>query len=673
MIVVPRFESLAVDGYDLFPGKDGEGHVQLDFQHGLTVIAGINGLGKTTLLTLLLRMVTGPFDLAASGSPARYQSILPAGPTRLNKNTLDFFAQRVADRAEDAEATLTLFFNQRKITIRRGLAKLDLREVKSASRRRKDLMDDPNESGYQSAIADLFGVSSFIDVLLLLHNIVFFGESRTSALWDVNAQRHVIGAMVLDKTLSEEFRNVARAVEKADSKLRTTRDQLNKNQTRLTDIEGRESAAPEVATKYAADIRSLSTLKTKLQEYEARLNVVDDTYQRSRLELERSKQQDESAYRAVERAKYTTLTNLFPAMDTAARLLFARILSEGECLICGSEAEGKQKELEHLLSRGSCPACGADPDSQAETVQPKSELEQVRLVKSQADAKRARKALDKAQDELNTAAKERTGLLNSVLKTRGRISALEDSAEVLKQLQAPETESVRSLRSLVSGLDADYKHQRSTWNIKVEQFSTLLVSVRRKVDAVSDELSERFSKYIADLLSESASLTVSKGVAKIGQEGDSRFEFPVFVATMSAAAQPGETTRTDEDDVSESQRELIDLAFRLSLLDVLVKQGGTTFIMETPEASLDELAMKRVGRTLNNFWSKPGHRLIITNNLTNTDLVSAVLGGRAKTKRANEERYKYVFNLLEQAAPNRALEQNRDKYEDLLRRTVLGA
>jgi len=51
MLRLPVFTSLRVQNYGLFPGRDDSGNLEWPFQHGLSLIAGVNGLGKTTLVT----------------------------------------------------------------------------------------------------------------------------------------------------------------------------------------------------------------------------------------------------------------------------------------------------------------------------------------------------------------------------------------------------------------------------------------------------------------------------------------------------------------------------------------------------------------------------------------------------------------------------------------------
>ena len=144
---------------------------------------------------------------------------------------------------------------------------------------------------------------------------------------------------------------------------------------------------------------------------------------------------------------------------------------------------------------------------------------------------------------------------------------------------------------------------------------------------------------------------------------------PAYAAEMTAAARPVLTRREDPREVSESQRELIDLAFRLALLAVF--GGATTFAMETPEASLDGISMERVGRALAQFASRNGNRLVVTTNLTNASIVTAMFE-ETEPEAGLAIRQRRVLNLLEMAAPNRALLQDRKRYKGLLAQAVAG-
>ena len=203
-----------------------------------------------------------------------------------------------------------------------------------------------------------------------------------------------------------------------------------------------------------------------------------------------------------------------------------------------------------------------------------------------------------------------------------------------------------------------------------EKLRNALRPVNRVVIKNSDFLAEKFSNYCGALLSEEAALVRIEGESGVAQ-AEEQFKVPLFKVDMSAAARPGLTRRMTMQDVSESQRELMDLAFRFALTDVATQGAAATLVMETPEASLDGIAMERVGRALHLFASKGQNRLITTSNLSNAGIISWLFGG--PTRSDIDRRYNRTIDLLKLSAQNRALELDvRGRYPALLRRALSG-
>jgi hypothetical protein len=96
--------------------------------------------------------------------------------------------------------------------------------------------------------------------------------------------------------------------------------------------------------------------------------------------------------------------------------------------------------------------------------------------------------------------------------------------------------------------------------------------------------------------------------------------------------------------------------------------------METPEASLDELAMERVGRALYEFASVGANRLVATSNLTNAGMIAWLFGGPIKDRAELVDRYDRTVNLLTLSAKNRALlDDVGGRYLALLDKALKGA
>jgi len=60
-VALPVLSQLKVSEYALFPGDKNQG-LQHTFRKDVSVIVGVNGLGKTTLLNVIFRLIVGPFD-----------------------------------------------------------------------------------------------------------------------------------------------------------------------------------------------------------------------------------------------------------------------------------------------------------------------------------------------------------------------------------------------------------------------------------------------------------------------------------------------------------------------------------------------------------------------------------------------------------------------------------
>ena len=130
MPALPIFERFTASDYGLFPGSEDAPGIQIDFEPGLTLILGANGLGKTTLVTMLYRLCTGPSDIPSLASAGdlggRRQDVRP-----LNRPSQRLFAARVGDEAKTATASLLMVIGGRRIAVTRSLQTLKLTALES--------------------------------------------------------------------------------------------------------------------------------------------------------------------------------------------------------------------------------------------------------------------------------------------------------------------------------------------------------------------------------------------------------------------------------------------------------------------------------------------------------------------------------------------------------------
>jgi hypothetical protein len=676
MVTMPVITRLAISGYGLFPGDPSGSGIDKEIRPGLTLIAGINGLGKTTLLNAVLRALTGPNDLTGEGAPGVMGVSMPHRAVALKPKPLSFFRQRVADEASTATVSLNVEFGSRTLSVTRKLSDLSLTAfdidgapvMHGATRAER-------EGAYQSDLTELMGLGSFEDVLLILHHVVLFQEDRPGALWDENAQRQILRALFLDGPDSRRVAELERQVQSTDSQARNIQAQITATERELLKARRQEAGSEQVAAQLDAEQRLLDADLVEKARLDEVLSNLDDTRHRVRLEHERAKIAREEAGGAVERIKYSALANIYPNMKEAYRLALARVLNDGKCLVCDAVAEVKRAELEEQLENGICPVCFSPPEEQHNVVGTWT-FEQAKL--------------DAAKEAFLVARNEEEAKRAEVAGLAANYSRVLDRTDGLRVTIAERTDRNRRLRAAlptgVSSREIDnalvtLRRRLLDWTTQraahVRDLGTLLSAKEGLIRAQAEAVIRNFALLTERLLAEPARLAEvrfrPRYTQAAGASGDERLQFPAYKAEMVAANRPGFVRRFDPSDVSESQRELIDLAFRLSLVRVAAPNSSATFIMETPEASLDGISMDRVGRALADFSGSSNNRLIVTSNLSNAGLITSLFGGPTESADEVNARQERLINLLQVAAPNRALENNRAEYERLLNEALTGS
>lgn len=672
MLVLPAVTRLQVQHYGLFPGDPPGVGIDRPIASGVTLIAGINGLGKTTLLNVILRLLTGPYDLTSMGV-GQLGSTLSDKPTKLNAQALRFFGQRVADQAEDATATLEASFGARNIVVERRLQTLRLvrAEVDGQSILRPGLTGDAAEGAYQKAMRRLMGLSSFVDVLLILHFTVFFPEERPSALWDTNAQRHLLRAIFLPGPTAAAIAEAERQLASADSYARNVSAVLFRQKQDLNKARAAQAAAPGVRARVSSQQALLDATLTRRSSLDERREVLEAELESARLDYERAKNGREDAERAVERLKYGSISRMFPKLPDTVRLTVLALLSKGECLVCGAHAEAARAAIEAELRSGMCPVCHSPPEDQQNVVS-------VRQVETSRLARTRKRAMLAAQEEAAQSAKvaqledENSELLAALKEISTEVSNLQRSVRGLSSLLPTPSVEINLLQSQVEGLEKSLRDANGRRAEHAEALRIAFAPVQEAAIAKTEALVKAFQRYAVAFLADEATLVRDTARPAIAQQ-NVQSVVPAFYAEMGAAARPGMTRRRSTFDVSESQRELMDLAFRFALIEAAGCDGAATLIMETPEASLDELAMERVGQALNAFARQGTNRLVATSNLTNAGMISWLFGGRAANKSEVDTRRNRTIDLLKVSAKNRPLlNDTAGRYPNLLAKALTG-
>ena len=597
--------------------------------------------------------------------------VLPPRPVQLRAVHLSAFRNRVSDGAARARVTLSANVGDSVISITRRLDTLVLEDlIVDGDPVELSGTTDEKELFFQSTLTELTGLASFVDFLLILHHVILFYENRPGALWDTNAQRHLLRALCLDPADARRVVELERELQRADSQARNINARMTTTKRKLDAALRQEAGAEGIRAELSAEQELLDAELLESERLENTLQELDEQRKRARLAYERAKIAREEADGAVEQLKYAALQRHFPNMDDTIRLVLSRIMTDGRCLVCNSRAQGRQIDLEEQISRGCCPICGADPDVQDNVVS-HHEFDQARLVRERERAAQAKREEATRFEDLENSANGYTEARLQWTHVQGTVRQRTEKNELLRA-KLPDTVTSKEYRDDLRRLKSDYEQWCTARSLRLQELRTLFRERQDAITAKSKEVKAEFAKFVEILLVEDTRLTqvaVEPRYLEAPGPREDRVEVPAYVAEMRAPGRSTWTRRSGPIEVSESQRELIDLAFRLALVTVF--GGASSFAMETPEASLDGIAMERVGTALSDFASRRNNRLVVTSNLTNAGIITALFDATAG-EAGTESRLRRVLNLLNVAIPNRALSKDRERYNSLLLEAVAG-
>jgi len=612
---------------------------------------GANGLGKTTLVTLLYRMLTGPYDLPGLADRGDLGNIRPE-PIPLRPKSRGMFANRVVDRARNAIARLTVKLGPNSVVLERRLRDLSLTMFVVDENR---LPPEEKES-FQIQIPRLAGISTFFDWILLLRHLTFYFEDRKALVWDSSAQRQILRFLFLSPDSARKWTQDERAILMLDSKTRNFSAVLFQAQHKLEEYEQKTADSAAVRTELTTlqDLQEVATLKR--EQLESELIEVDEVRQQARLRLLTVEQERETRYREFERAKLISIEARYPTLSETARFILAQLLTQDECLACGNTVPEVAARYSSRIDRMRCVICGTDL-SASERLITAPELADKRV-------KRAASGLGKLDKELSEATRglevedRRYRLLDSDLtRVSIEITTRSERIETLINRLPPEDAALHEQHSEISIMRSRLAVWRQELKSKRDAFRDFIGEMNLKLVEHAEEIKTAFNEAARDFLLEDCRLVWSPQRYRLGETG-TLIDFPAFALDMTGADFSSPVRRTGPEQVSESQREFIDVAFRIALMEVASFDGPGSLVIDAPESSLDAVFVDRASTALSQFSVRsPNNRLIITSNLVEGSLIPGLIQKTLERGAGFE-----VVDLLEIAAPTAAVREQKDEY-----------
>jgi hypothetical protein len=612
---------------------------------GPWIILGTNGLGKSTLLLILACVLSGAVRIRSAGFTGERSDLL----TRDQK----MFAVRVGDNAPKATASVTVRLGKGTFSITRRLSDLSLLNAVWKLGRNKRIID--NESDYRLCLAEAMGVAQFEDALRAIESVVFYLEDREHLVWDVSAQFELFRGL-LTPAISAELRRLEGVIVSADSFSRNLNASLFKLVTRREKQRQRHAQSAVTLASLAKISAELEVAQTQELALRADRDAKRERRSDLRIEYQRAARDLANAKAIYERLKFDALRHAFAGVSPNEQYVFLKLVADKICVACGHDASSKAKELERLQKENRCVICGASRDSegkptatasaaQARAAKAYQTVETCHLVQEQIEQKyreakaelsTAETALENSQDRVDQKQRE-------VRKLRARLPS-----DTQLELARHEEDIDRLRREVLEA-----RRERDDAEVEI---TSLLAQLTTATEAIRERLEQTFQSRAQRFFAEQVRLVYAPRRDRIGQGGRA-FDFPAFEVEMTSGATGGEFVRRHPDQVSLSQREYIDLIFRMSLVDTIAK-GASSIVVDGPEGSLDAVFAERAGHLFAGHRNRKVGTTILACNVVEGAFIPCCLA-HYKDENSRSAR---LLNLFEIAEPTAALRILRKEY-----------
>jgi hypothetical protein len=596
-------------------------------------------------------MLTGPYDISAmTGTDALGSSRIQA--TAIPARQRAIFAERIVDGARTATAGLMFTLGEQVVEVQRRLK--DLRLVGFKINGTEQTTDEAN---YQTKIADLVGVWSFGDWILLLRHIIFYFEDRRALVWDPTAQRQLLRFLFLPKELARRWTEDERKILELDSRVRNFSAVLYREEQSIEEAEAKMEKAADITAKIQSLNESQQVDLERRAELDKGVSDLESRRQEARLRVMKAEQEREDRYRELERAKLMAIEARFPDRTESARYILAQLMSSSECLFCGNTVPIVAKQLETRISTHQCVVCGSNLDGEVDSadvacITDKQIAEYIAALQAiEPDLSEAKRSLQEREAEHEAFLKERTELEGSITKRSALIDALAEQLPPEKKELIKQRDDLAALRGKEEIMKAELAAKRSAFKKFIREQSHSLV-------VKAADIQSCFNRHAKEFLFDDCGLTWAPQRTSLGQGGET-IDFPNFQVELGGTDFPSPVRRSGPEQVSESQREFIDLAFRMALTEVAARGSVGSLIIDAPESSLDAIFSKRAAAVLARFAQPAkGNRLIITSNLVEGTLIPTLLALAGPNM---EDR---TIDLFRVAAPTKATTELQTEYAE---------
>lgn len=594
---LPKIKKIVIKNFSLYKSKD---QITINLSDGVMCLAGANGLGKSTFISIVSYAMTG--YVIQPGKSFKSENSIAAFVKRNAGFAYKYFEGRISEEDRDL-ATVSIEFELAGYTYKLTRGFFDSSELEFFSRVGSDGQNTVDEfehllEQYELSFIKDAGLASFDQFVFIQGFVLTFDESKKLLFWDADSMNRVMHLFFsLDPQKAQKADELRKDIKKCESRMRNIQWEISKANKQLTTLLGEDTLSETEKANIEKVIEEEKTIINEVDEKRNSLAFIDENIRETTSSIE-----DYVIQRYVLKTEYDeTFSSLY----------------QGEIKV-----ETNSDILQYL--KRIIVELTTDENADVSLLMTEMKDEIVKTIKMKKLTTRQElmdklKNIDQRISEIDTLSNKLREKQGRLKKDRDRTNAELD--EIIKNLEKFRFANDLYLRRR----DDVNKAGKNTVDIDACKITIALKTKEKEdeerkrssyidlLEPIEEELKKTFSEVSAQFI------PTFKSYAKsfIGMDIDINLLQVAGVLSMYISVNGSD--RRESFQLSESQQYFLDIALRFALIQYSQSKDAYMLI-DTPEGSLDIAYESRAGQMFADFVTQ-GYMVIMTANINTSHLL----------------------------------------------------